>query len=60
FAFGGDYHFVEGVYAHAQLARQNVAWVLAKKVEEQVYTTRQASIFAKKLLKENAEDAYKD
>jgi predicted TIM-barrel fold metal-dependent hydrolase len=59
FAFGGDYHFVEGVYAHAKLARQNVAWVLAKKIQEEVYTKRQASIFGKKLLKENAECAYK-
>jgi len=26
-----------GVYAHAKLARQNVAWVLAKKIQEEVY-----------------------
>jgi len=56
--FGGDYHFVEGVYGHAQLARQSIAWALSKKVTEKLYTEEQASEFAKKLLSENADVVY--
>jgi uncharacterized protein len=33
-AFGGDYCFVDGVYGHQFLARQNVAWALAQKVSD--------------------------
>ncbi len=33
-AFGGDYCFVDGVYGHQELARRNVAAVLAGKVAE--------------------------
>ena len=33
-AFGGDYCFVDGVYGHQKLARQNVAMALAAKVED--------------------------
>ncbi len=32
-AFGGDYFFVDGVYGHVSLARENVAKALAIKVE---------------------------
>ncbi|MCD6397308.1 MAG: amidohydrolase family protein [Spirochaetaceae bacterium] len=32
-AFGGDYFFVDGVYGHVTLARENVAKALAVKVE---------------------------
>ena len=31
-AFGGDYAFVDGIYGHQQMARENVAAVLAAKV----------------------------
>jgi len=33
-AFGGDYCFVDGVYGHQRIARQNVAMSLAQKVED--------------------------
>ncbi len=33
-AFGGDYCFVDGVYGHQKLARENVATVLAAKVAD--------------------------
>ncbi|HNT34306.1 MAG TPA: hypothetical protein PKH07_04835, partial [bacterium] len=33
-AFGGDYCFVDGVYGHQFLARQNVAAALAQKVTD--------------------------
>jgi hypothetical protein len=33
-AFGGDYGFVDGVYGHQLLARQNVAAALAQKVTD--------------------------
>lgn len=58
FAFGGDYHFVEGVYAHAKITRQNVAQVLAQKIHERTFSEKQAYEFARKLLKENAESVY--
>ena len=33
-AFGGDYGFVDGVYGHQRIARENVAWSLATKVAD--------------------------
>jgi predicted TIM-barrel fold metal-dependent hydrolase len=54
FAFGGDYIFVEGAYAHARLARQNVAIVLAEKVRAAYLTEEEARSLAHKLLRENA------
>lgn len=36
-AFGGDYCFVDGVYGHQSMARQNVAKALAVKVGEGVF-----------------------
>ena len=36
-AFGGDYMFVDGVYGHLEIARRNVARVLAEKVESGVF-----------------------
>jgi predicted TIM-barrel fold metal-dependent hydrolase len=53
-AFGGDYIFVEGAYAHARLARQNVATVLAEKVKASYLTEDEARSLAYKLLRENA------
>ena len=53
-AFGGDYRFVEGVYGHAVIARQNVAKVLTEKVEEDGYEEMEAIHLAKRLLRDNA------
>jgi hypothetical protein len=54
FAFGGDYLFVEGVYAHAKLARQNVLRVLQEKIHEGAVTEKQAMGLAERLLRKNA------
>jgi len=54
FAFGGDYIFVEGAYAHSRMARDNVARVLAEKVETGYLAEDEAVGLAHKLLRENA------
>jgi predicted TIM-barrel fold metal-dependent hydrolase len=54
FAFGGDYIFVEGTYAHSRLARGNVATVLTEKVESGYLTEDEAVQLARQLLRENA------
>ena len=54
FAFGGDYIFVEGAYAHAVMARSNVAQVLTEKVETGYLPEAEAMTLARKLLHDNA------
>jgi len=54
FGFGGDYIFVEGAYAHSRMARDNVAQVLAEKVEVGYLDEGEAVALAHKLLRENA------
>jgi hypothetical protein len=54
FAFGGDYVFVEGAYAHAQMARKNVAVVLAEKVETGYLAESEAVVMAHLILHHNA------
>lgn len=58
FGFGGDYLFVEGVYGHSVIARENIARVLTEKVEDGAYTMKQAVQLAKRLLRENAHDFF--
>jgi uncharacterized protein len=53
FAFGGDYVFVEGAYAHSRLARENVATVLTEKVEVGYLTEDEAITLGRKLLRNN-------
>ena len=36
-AFGGDYFFVDGVYGHAAMARENIAKALSAKIKEGVF-----------------------
>ena len=57
--FGGDYLYVEGAYAHAEMARENVAWVLAQKVIEGYLTEGDALALAKKILRDNAIAIYR-
>ncbi|MCW4048206.1 MAG: amidohydrolase family protein [Candidatus Bathyarchaeota archaeon] len=52
--FGGDYLFVEGAYGHAVIARDNVARVLSRKVDEGDYSMEQAKKYASWILRENA------
>ncbi len=54
FGFGGDYIFAEGVYGHLALARNNIARVLAEKVEEDSLGEKQAILLAQRLLRDNA------
>jgi len=53
FGFGGDYLIVEGAYAHAKMARDNVAKVLAEKVEEDYFSLSEALEFAQKIFRDN-------
>ena len=58
FGFGGDYAIVEKVYGHLKLARQNVAMVLAEKIREGAYTRGEASMVARRLMRDNANRFY--
>jgi hypothetical protein len=53
-AFGGDYSFVEAVYAHAVMARQVVSKVLIAKVKDRYLTEKEAVDIANMILRENA------
>jgi uncharacterized protein len=52
-AFGGDYIFVDGIYGHLHMARENVSWVLAQKVEDGVFSIDRAIDIARALFFEN-------
>ena len=53
-AFGGDYRAVEGTYAHACIARRNLAEVLTQKVQDGYLSEDEAVVLAHKLLRHNA------
>jgi uncharacterized protein len=57
--FGGDYLYVEGAYAHAEMAREVVAAALAEKVLEGYLTEKDARELAVKFLRENALTLYR-
>ncbi len=48
-AFGGDLSYVEGAWTHAEMARENVARVLAEKVDSGYMTEDDAAALAEKL-----------
>ncbi len=52
-AFGGDYCFVDVVYGHQLLARQNVAQALAIKVDAGVFDLSRAKEIATWLFVDN-------
>jgi predicted TIM-barrel fold metal-dependent hydrolase len=52
--FGGDYRFPELTYAHAKIARSNVAHVLTAKVESGLFSEDQALEVGRFLLRDNA------
>jgi hypothetical protein len=58
FGFGGDYLFVEGVYGHSVIARENVARVLIEKIEEGSFNELEAINLAKALLRSNAREFF--
>ncbi len=59
FAFGGDYAFVEGAYSHSVLARENVAQVLAEKVDNGYFSLEEAKSIANRILRDNANEFFK-
>ncbi len=52
-AFGGDYLFVDGVYGHQKMARETVAKVLAKKIQEGLFDFDEAKEVAQHLFINN-------
>ncbi len=60
FAFGGDYHRpVEKAYGHLVMAREDIAWVLARRIEAGVMTEDQAVTVARKWFWDNPIECYK-
>lgn len=59
FGFGGDYCFVEGIYGHLQMARENIALALANKVNKGYITLNDAMHIAKRMLYDNAKEFFK-
>lgn len=53
-AFGGDYTFVEGVYGHSVIARENVARSLSDLVDQGALTVEDAQNLARQILRDNA------
>ncbi len=51
--FGGDYLMVEGAYGHSVIARDNIARVLAAKVDDGDYSVEEAKKYASWMLREN-------
>lgn len=58
-AFGGDYSFVDGVYGHQKLARQNVAAALAAKVADGSFDLDRAKEIAGWLFVDNPTRLFK-
>lgn len=61
FAFGGDYGYraVDKVIGHLRLAQDNIATVLAERVEEGIMTEDQALEVARKWFWDNPREAYR-
>ena len=59
FGFGGDYSIVEKVYGHLKIARENVAVVLAAKVREGAWSRAEASMVARRLMRDNPAEFYR-
>ncbi len=53
FGFGGDYRYPELTYAHAKMARQNVARALAARVVEKDLSEDESLQLARMLLHDN-------
>jgi hypothetical protein len=51
--FGGDYLCVEGSYGHSVMARENVAKVLARKVDDGIYAIDEAKKYATWIPRDN-------
>ena len=51
--FGGDYAFIEGVYGHMVIAKENISRVLASKVDDGAFSIDEAKRYALWLLRDN-------
>ena len=60
FGYGGDYRYPELSYAHAKIARRNIAQVLAEKVSEGSCSEEEALELGRKLLHDNADALFGD
>ena len=58
-AFGGDYLFVDGVYGHLYISRQNIARSLAEKVRHGVFGENKAVEIAKAMYYDNPKRIFK-
>ena len=58
-AFGGDYAFVDGVYGHLYMSRQNISLTLTKKIESGVFDESKALEIAKALYYDNPKRIFK-
>jgi hypothetical protein len=58
-AFGGDYIFVDAIYGHLNIARQNVSRVLAQKVTDGKFSVEKAIEIATALFYENPKRIFK-
>jgi len=57
-AFGGDYGVPENIWGALEIARRNLTYVLAEKIEKGIMTENQAIDIAEKLLSKNAESIF--
>ena len=57
-AVGGDSNYVEGAYAHCNIARRVACEVLAQKVEQHFYSEKEAHWLADRILRANAIDLF--
>ncbi|GIQ65840.1 hypothetical protein PACILC2_44080 [Paenibacillus cisolokensis] len=57
-AFGGDYNYVEGTYAHQKLARKLVGEVLAEKVADGALDEAEAAELAERIFRRNLIELY--
>ena len=60
FGYGGDYRYPELSYAHAKMARRNIAQVLAEKVSEGSCSGDEALELGRKLLHDNPDALFGD
>jgi predicted TIM-barrel fold metal-dependent hydrolase len=51
--FGGDYGFVDGVFGHQQIARENIARALSRKIEKGLFGLAEARKIGKARLYDN-------
>ena len=57
--FGGVSLFLDAVYGHQVMARENISKALSIKVEENVFTMKQAKDYAKKMLYDNPVELFR-